>query len=216
MKTLKINLAEDYSSKINDIIKVLKKGGVIIYPTDTVYGLGVNAINEKAVEKLFKTKERHATKPLPIIAKNMKWVKELAYVHPKLEDKLPKIWELGPVTIILPKKELVPDIVTSKQPNIAIRIPSFDFTDKLLGKFGYPLVATSANISGLKESGKIDRVKKMFWMYRTWKPDLIIDAGDLPELKPSTILDLTTIMPKILRKGAIDEKKIWEILGIKN
>jgi len=202
-----------------EIISTLKKGGIIIYPTDTVYGIGANALNENAVEQVFKIKERSLGKPLPIIVKNMTWVKELVFVHPKLEPSLDQIWSLGntrdkpgPVTVILPKKDVVPWIITSKKPNVAIRIPKFKFTDILLGRYGYPLIATSANISGLEPTGDIHRVIDMF-KDRIWKPDLIIDAGNLPKSQPSTILDLTTIKPRVIRTGSVNPKILMGILG---
>jgi len=205
---------------IKEAINTLEKGGVVVYPTDTVYGLGANALDEYAVEQVFRVKDRPLNKPLPIIARNIKWVKELAFVHPKLEEPLIKIWsfgnnqdKLGPTTIILPKKEIIPWIVTSKQKNVGIRVPDFDFTDKLLGKYGYPLTATSANISGLEPSGDPEEIKRMF-SGRTWKPDLFIDAGNLPKSEPSTVLDLSTIKPRILRIGASNPDRLMKLLGV--
>ena len=98
---------------------------------------------------------------MPIIARNMKWVIELAFVPPKLEKVLSGIWP-GPTTVILPKKEIIPSIVTAKKKNVGIRIPDCVLTDKLLGRFGYPLTATSANISGEEATGDINKIIEMF------------------------------------------------------
>lgn len=212
MRVISFDLKKDYTDTLLTAIEVLKKGGVIVYPTDTIYGLGTNACDYKAVEQIFKIKKRQLIKPLPIIARNINWVKELAYIPPKLEKILAKIWP-GSVTIILPKKDIVPSVVTANRKNVGIRIPDSKFTDKLMGKFGYPLTATSANISG--EEGLRDP-KKIIEEFRDqlWKPDLILDAGILPKSLPSTILDLSTIQPKILRVGPTKPAQLMEILGL--
>ncbi len=215
MKIISLNLKQDYTQVLTATIEVLKKGGVIVYPTDTIYGLGVNACDYRAVEQIFKIKKRTLTKPLPIIARNINWVKELAYVPPKLEKFLAKIWP-GSVTIILPKKDIIPSLVTANRKNIGIRIPDFEFTDKLMGKFGYSLTATSANISGETNEESSRNPKKIIEAFQNqlWKPDLILDAGILPKSLPSTILDLSTIQPKILRVGQTKPAQLMEILGL--
>lgn len=212
MKVLSISLGKDYSDVLNEAVTVLKRGGVIVYPTDTVYGLGANACDEWAVEQVFKIKNRPLTKPLPIIARNMKWVKELVFMPPKLESKLEDVWP-GPTTVVLAKKSIVPKIVTAGRKTVGIRIPSHPFIDKLLGKFGYPITATSANIFGDEPTGDPNKVIKSF-CDRVWKPDLIIDAGVLPPSEPSTILDLSHIKPKILRIGPSKPEQLLKILGM--
>ena len=221
MRIIKINLENNYSLAINEALKILKKGGVIVFPTDTVYGLGTNALDEGAVEQVFRIKNRPLSKPLPIIARNIKWVRELAHVHPKLEKPLEQIWsfddargKLGPTTVILPKRDIIPWITVSKQHNVGIRVPDNKFLDELLAGFGYPLTATSANISGLPATGNIAEIMEMFGQDTTWRPDLIIDAGNLPPSQPSTILDLTTITPKITRVGTTKLEELIRILGI--
>lgn len=212
MKIISLDLTKDYTAALTASLEVLQKGGVIVYPTDTVYGLGTNACNHKAVEQIFKIKKRPLTRPLSIMAKNIGWVKELVHMPPKLEGVLSKIWP-GVVTVILPKKEIIPSIVTGGKQNVGIRIPDFAFTDKLLGKFGYPITATSADISGeeARDSKKIIEAFKG----RLWKPDLVLDAGILPKSLSSTILDLSTIQPKILRVGPTKPEVLMKILGIK-
>jgi L-threonylcarbamoyladenylate synthase len=214
VKIIPVNLKGDLSDVISEAVTVLKRGGVIVYPTDTVYGLGANACDWYAVEQVFKIKKRPFSKPLPIIARSIKWVVELAFVPPKLEKILSEIWP-GPTTIILPKKEVIPSIVTAKRKGVGIRIPDYILTDKLLGRFGYPLTATSANISGEEATGDIKKIIEMFYK-EIWKPDLILDAGVLPPCEPSTVLDLTTIKPKIVRVGPTKPERLWEILNIKN
>lgn len=211
MKIISIDLKKDYTEAIVIALQILKQGGTIVYPTDTIYGLGANACDEHAVDLIYKIKNRSYKKPLPIIARNLKWVGELAFVPPKLEKTLNRLWP-GPTTIILPKKSAVPPIVTSGLQTVGIRIPDFEFTDKLLGKFGYPLTATSANLAGDEGTGDITKIINDF-RGQLWKPDLILDAGILPKNLPSSILDLSTIKPKILRVGPSKPAELMKILG---
>src|SRR3989344_2773475 len=147
MKIVKINLLGDYSEALREAVRVLREGGTVVYPTDTIYGLGCNAIDFKAVETIYRIKDRPIDKPLSVIARNIDWVKELAFVPPKLEPTLEKLWP-GAITMIFPKRDIIPSIVTGGGPNVGLRIPAYELTDKLLAKFGYPLISTSANMSG--------------------------------------------------------------------
>lgn len=225
MKILSIDLNKDYTDAIIEAVAVLQRGGVIVYPTDTVYGLGANVCDWHAVEQIFKIKNRPLTKPLPIIVRNMVWVRELAFVPPKLESKLEEIWPVrfseagiqaskpGPTTIILPRRDIIPKIVTAGHKTVGIRIADYLFIDKLLGRFGYPLTATSANISGREATGDINKIIESF-RDQIWKPDLILDAGVLPPSQPSTILDLSKIKPKILRVGSSKPEQLMQLLKI--
>ena len=212
MKIIQVDLNKDYSEVIREAVMVLNYGGVIVYPTDTLYGLGANALNEIAVRKIFKIKERSLSRPLPIIVKNLIWAKELAHINPRNEGVLQKVWP-GKTTVILPKKDLIPDITTAGQKTVGIRIANYAFLDVLLGKFGYPLSSTSANISGDDGTGEIDNIIKVF-SKSEFKPDLIIDVGILPKSEPSTVLDLTTAKPKILRIGPSKPHELMKFLEI--
>jgi L-threonylcarbamoyladenylate synthase len=211
MKIIKIDLKTDFSEAVITANNVLSRGGVIVYPTDTVYGLGANACDFKAVEQIFKIKKRPLSKPLPIVARNIMWVENLAFVPIKLRSVLEKIWP-GQVTVILPKREIVPPIVTAGRKNVGLRVPDCDFVDKLLGRFGYPITATSANLSGEEGAGDIDQIKAAF-KDELWQPDLIIDAGPLKRNLPSTVLDLSTIRPKILRVGPSKPEVLLKLLA---
>ncbi len=212
MRIIQVDLNKDYKDIIGEAIAVLNSGGVVVYPTDTIYGLGANALDPKAIEKIFKIKKRSLSKPLPIIVKNMIWVNELAHVTSKKEAILKKAWP-GKVTAILPKKNIVPDIITARTRGIGIRIPDYIFVDKLLGRFGYPLTATSANISGIEGTGDIHKIIETFQSV-LWKPDLIIDAGILPKSGPSMVVDLTTEKPKILRVGPSKPEEFLKLLEL--
>ena len=212
MEIITVDSAGDYGEAIGAAISVLSRGGVIVYPTDTLYGLGANAMNYDAVRRIFDIKERDLPKPLPILIKNMIWAKGLAYISPKQERILEKIWP-GKVTAILEKRDVVPDIVSAKTKTIGVRIADHSFTDRLLGKFGYPIISTSANISGDEPTLKIDDIIQIFSEKR-FKPDLIIDAGTLPKSDASIVIDMTTEKPKILRVGLSKPDELLKILEI--
>lgn len=209
MKILKIDLNTDYTEAIDEAVAVMKQGGTIIYPTDTVYGLGCNALDEFAVRWIFQIKHR-SSKPLPILARNMKWVEELVELNDTTRKLANKFWP-GKFTLVLPKKEIIPHVVSTGLPSVGIRIADHVFTDALLAKFGYPIVATSANLSGGEATGDIKKIISTF-AYATHRPDLIIDAGVLPPSNSSVVIDCSTDKPKVLRVGASRPEDLLKLL----
>ncbi len=211
MKVIQIDLTKDYSWAINEAIEILKMGGTIVYPTDTVYGLGCNALDEIAVRHIFDIKNR-SSKPLPVIARDMQWIEELAFLNDQMRKLTAKFWP-GKFTLVLPKKEIVPAIVTTGLPSVGLRIAKYEFTDKLLGAFGYPLVATSANLSGEPATGDIESVIASLGA-QPRRPDLVIDAGVLPKSKSSVVIDCSTDKPKVLRVGPSKPEDLLKLLEI--
>jgi L-threonylcarbamoyladenylate synthase len=197
MKIIKINFQKPKKKNIEEAIEAIKKGGTVIIPTDTVYGLTANALDEKAIRRLFLIKERPIDKPFSVFIKDLKMAKRLAYIDNKTEKILRKFWP-GQITFILKKKEIVPNLLTADKKTIGLRIPNCLIIKNLFDFLNFPLIGTSANISGKLASGKIKKVIKQFQKKKN-QPDLILDAGDLPKAEPSTIIDLTFSIPKILR-----------------
>jgi len=209
MQIIKFNPQKINQDKLNSIINSLKQGKVILFPTDTVYGFLADATNEKAVEKIFKIKKRPLEKPLSLFAKDIKIVKKIAKINSQQEKFLKIIWPTssifketetgkGKVTAILERKKTKRKIYGIKEDTIAIRIPHYKPLNLLLNQIDFPLVQTSANISGKSASGKIKEIIKEFKNQKD-QPDLVVDAGNLPYNKPSIIIDLTILPPKILR-----------------
>ncbi len=189
IKKEKINLKE--------IVKAIKQGEVIVCPTDTVYGLISDATNKAAVGQIFKIKKRNSQKPISIFIKDLKTAKKLAKIDKKQEKFLKSVWP-GKVTVVLkPKVKFLKGIGKSKK-EIGLRIPDYKIINQLLRVCRCPLTGTSANISGKPASTKIKEVIKQFENQKN-RPDLVIDAGNLKNSKPSIILDLTIFPPKILR-----------------
>jgi len=226
MERLKIS-SKNLNLVINKVIKVIKKGGVIVCPTDTVYGLIADATNEKAVKKVFQIKKRTFQKPIPVFVKDLKMAKQLARIN-KIQEKFltphqnkfgtgqEKVWP-GKVTVVLKAKtKKLPKGIISKDKKIGLRIPNYKVINKLLMIINHPLTGTSANISGKPESTKIKEVIKQFQNHPPTKfgegqPDLILVAGNLKTSLPSTVIDLTNF--QILREGAISKDEIFKILG---
>ena len=196
MKILKIKKRVS-KKEIEEIIRYLKKGKVIVFPTDTVYGLLADATNREAIERIFKIKKRSSRNFLPIFVKDIKMAKEIAKIKRWQEEFLKKVWP-GKVTAVLERKRKKLKIYGVSSKNIALRVPNHRLLLKILEKINFPLSGTSANLSGLPPSTKIRDILNQFKNEKE-KPDLIIDSGNLPRAKPSVILDLTTFPIKILR-----------------
>ena len=212
MKILKINLNNPDEEIIKIAAEELRRGGVIICPTDTVYGLSCNALDKSAIEKVFKIKGRNFNKPISIIVKNTGAIKEVADISKEVEKKIKNILP-GPITIVLFKKEILPDILTAGSKKIGIRIPDCKITKLLMENLDFPITTTSANISDEPYSGDIGNMLSRFKQEGA-EPDLALDAGILPESQPSTVVDLTEPEPLILREGAVKKEELLKILNL--
>lgn len=195
MRIIKINPYIPNIDAIEKAVSTLKKGGILIYPTDTCYGIGADISNKFAFDKIYKIKKRTKSKPVSVIVPNIKYISNLAIVENKhkyfLEKYLP-----GPVTFIL----LTLDENLFPFSSIGIRIPSYKTTELISKKFDYPYITTSANISNYPPAYEInDFINQL--NSSDIKPDLILDAGKLAKDNLSTVVDITTGNPKILRQG---------------
>lgn len=173
--------------KASDIIK---KNGIVIYPTETVYGLGANIFSNAALEKVFAIKKRDKDKPVSVAVSDFGMMEDLVYIGKK-EKRFIETFLPGPVTVVLKKKEKVPDMLTSGSDLVGIRFPAHEITIKLIQLAGVPITSTSANISGETPPESVEQIKIA--------ADYIIDGGDCSG-EPSTVVDL--VNGRILRKGA--------------
>jgi len=200
-----------WTEKKEDIVKealsVLKKGGVLIIPTETLYALSTDATQQAAVDKIFGIKKREKQKAFSVFVPSYDWIPKIAYLCP-LAQKVAENFLPGPVTLILKAKISFPKGII-KDEKIGIRISSHEVPTLLAEKLKKPITATSANISGLKDAHEIDEIPEDVIK----KVDIVIDAGRLMGI-PSTVVDFTSHPPKIIREGAIkkdDLKKLWGI-----
>ena len=198
------------SQVLRDGVKALGGGGVLVVPTDTSYGLGVDATNVNAVLKVFKLKKRPFNIPIHIIVDSLGMGMEYADFTPEAL-KLAEVFLPGPLTLILNSLKKLPELLTAGKSTIGIRIPKKNLVLEMVELFKKPITATSANIHGEPD---IYAIEDLPWEIGK-NVDLIIDEGQLLEIKPSTLVDLTLWPPKILRKGPISSKKIFEVLGLK-
>src|SRR3990170_3079771 len=184
---LKVDGASASQSVWKQVLDVFKKGGIIAYPTETFYGLGVDPFNETAVKKLFNLKGREADKPISILVKDKKMLAEVAEEIPLSAEKLIKKFWPGPLTIILKAKKSIPITLRAGTGTIAVRISSNTITQKLLEAIDSPITTTSANPSGKKSPVTASEVMNYFKN----KVDLILDGGVLSGKLGSTIVDVT-------------------------
>jgi len=190
------------SKNIQEAVNVLKSGGVIVYPTDTAYGLGADCLNRKAIARVYKIKGRNFNKPLTLITANLDQVKKIAKIN-SFELKLIKKYWPGPLTILFKLKTKNRELRTiSKNGLIGIRIPSNRTARQLAAKLGRPLTATSANLSGKKECYWAEDAIRQFDNQKI-KPDLILDQGKLNKSEVSTIIKLNKKKIEIIRPGKI-------------
>ncbi|MDO8424498.1 MAG: L-threonylcarbamoyladenylate synthase [bacterium] len=183
---------------IKEAIRIIKNGGVIVAPTDTVYGLICDATNQKAVERLFKIKQRPKNKAVPIFVKDVETAKKLAEIDKAQEKFLEKVWP-GKITAVLKLKNQRSKLYGVGKITVALRVPGSKLILELLKKTKKPLTGTSANVSGQPASGNVKEVLRQF-EGRKYQPDLVIDAGSLPGSNPSKIIDLTVFPYKTLRQ----------------
>jgi L-threonylcarbamoyladenylate synthase len=186
-------------------LKALTDGELVVYPTDTLYALGANIYNQQAVRKIFSVKKRSLSQPLPIAVADGEHIKQVAFINKKVE-KVCKRFLPGTLTIVLPKRNEIPDIVTNGLDKIAIRIPRHDCALKLLKRFG-PLTITSANIHGKPTPETIKDIQMLF----NKQVSVYLDGG-LLDGRPSTIVDLTGKTPVIIRQGSISLEEIKDAL----
>ena len=190
--------------KLKEPAKIIKHGGIVVFPTETVYGIGTNGLNEKAVKKLYAIKQRPLSKPISLLVNSIDMINEIAKDITKLEYALIKEFFPGPLTIILKKKEIVPDIVTANSDTVGVRMPANEIALKLIEYSEVPIATPSANISGRTSGTNIDDIMKDF----DRKVDWCIDDGPSKIGLASTIVQVVNGIPNILRQGAITEEQI--------
>ncbi|MCF0170911.1 MAG: threonylcarbamoyl-AMP synthase [Fusobacterium varium] len=195
----------------NKIGKLLKEGNLIIYPTDTVYGVGGIIESDESIAKIYKAKERSFKSPLIVLVSDVSKIEKIAYIEEKNREKIEKLikefWP-GGLTIILNKKDNVPDIMVSGGKTVGVRMPNLDTTLKIIEAAGGLLPTTSANISGETTPRSYDELSEEF----KERVEILVDGGRCPIGNASTIIDMSD-KPKILRTGAISIEDIEKIIG---
>jgi L-threonylcarbamoyladenylate synthase len=200
---LKINPNRPEVSKIKIAAKLIQDGKLVAFPTETVYGLGVNALNAAAIKKIYKIKQRNLKKGLLLHIADKKDVYKYSREVPKKAEMLMKRYWPGPLTIILKKSNLIPGITTGNRKTVGFRMPDNKIALNLIKFSKTPIAAPSANLSGNPPPTTAKEVIKSFKN----KIDCIINGGRTKYKQPSTIIDLSSRKLKILRIGAIHAKQ---------
>jgi L-threonylcarbamoyladenylate synthase len=190
--------------------EILRQGGLVAFPTETVYGLGANALDTSAVARIFTAKGRPANNPLIVHVAEIADVLRVASGWPELASRLAERFWPGPLTLVLPRQAVVPDVVTAGGPTVAIRIPAHLVARKLLQLAGIPLAAPSANRSGELSPTTAEHVQRSLGD----RVDMILDAGPTQVGLESTVLSLVESPPRLLRPGHITPAQIEAIIGL--
>lgn len=188
--------------------ELIRNGKIVIFPTETVYGIGTNGLDKQAVKKLYEVKQRPLDKPISLLVSNMEMVNKIAKDITDVEYKIMERFFPGPLTIILKKRDIVPDVVTAGQDTVGVRMPEGEVARKLVQYAGVPVATPSANISGKPSGTNLQDIKKDF----EGKVDFFIDGGNSKLGLASTIVQVVNGKPQILRQGSITLEQINEIL----
>jgi L-threonylcarbamoyladenylate synthase len=197
-----------YTRALEQALQVLLHGGLVAFPTDTVYGVGALATLPPAVEQIYRVKGRPRSRAIPVLLDSVQTLEHVA------EDIPPEAWALarrfwpGPLTIVLQRSPSIPDVITAGGPHVAIRVPDHEFALRLLHAAGGALAVTSANLSGRPDPVTAEEVLG----YLKGRIDLILDGGRCPGGMASTVIDLTVTLPRVVRWGPIEREPLEEVL----
>ena len=208
-KYLDLKNTTDYS-KLKVAGEIIKNGGLVLFPTETVYGLGANGLDENAVKKIYKAKGREQDNPLILHVSNFDMVSKIARNISDIEYTLMKTFWPGPFTIILDRTEIVPDIVTAGLDTVGVRMPSGSIAKELISYAGIPIAAPSANVSGRPSGTNISDIFEEL----SDKVDYIVDGGECEVGLESTVVRVVDGIPNILRPGKISPEDIKKAVGI--
>ncbi len=207
-KVLKVRLNEPEKSVVASAAGIIQRGGVIVYPTETLYGIGADARNAVAIRKVVAAKKRHDAKPVLVLADSLEMVQTLTAEIPASAIALIKRFWPGPLTIVFKAAPGIPQEITQGRGTIGIRIPDNRFCIELVRTCSCPITSTSANISGEPAHRTLGDIRQALGS----GIDLYVDAGTLPESKPSTVLSIAENPPKLIREGVISFEEVQSVL----
>jgi L-threonylcarbamoyladenylate synthase len=208
-KILKVDADNSEEIILTKALEILTTGGIIAYPTETFYGLGADATNEKAIEKIFAVKGRNFKNPISLIIGHTDDVYPLVQNLPQTAKKLMAAFWPGALTIVFSAADIVSPLLTADSGKIGLRVSSHPLALKIVQKLKKPITATSANLSGAPECTRASEVAEQIGDII----NAIVDLGDTPGTKGSTIIDVTCDPPVILREGIISRKTIEKCIN---
>ena len=195
---LKINPQNPQERQISRVVDIIKKGGIVAYPTDTFYGIGCDIMNKKAIEKIYAIKQRNKSKPFSFICPNLKDISQYAkvsnFAYRTMKRLLP-----GPYTFVLSGSKLVPKMMLTKRKTAGIRVPDNKIALAITNELGHPVISTSAT----RPDGQIFEDPSLLHDYFIKTIDVVIDGGPVPGV-PSSVVSLIDDIPEIIRYGSGD------------
>lgn len=197
------------TDNIAEAAEIIRAGGLVAVPTETVYGLAANGLDAAAVEKIYEVKNRPETKPISLLIASLEDAERFCREIPDKARALAEAFWPGPLTLVLWRRENVPDVVTAGGETVGVRCPDHEKTLALIRLAGVPLAAPSANISGEKSPKSAQDVLDVF----DGKIEAVIDGGECALGIESTIVDFTASPPRILRQGGLPRAEIERVIG---
>jgi len=201
-------LPADSQTAIAQAARILTAGGLVAFPTDTVYGVGAHAFDAEAIERLYAAKERPRDKAIPVLLAAAADLPLVTREVPSIAHRLADAFWPGALTLVLPRHPALPAILTAGGDSVAVRVPDHPLVRALVAALGAPLAATSANLSGRPSPDTAEEVATQLG----GRVDLILDGGPCPGGVPSTVLDLTLDPPRVLRAGPVTEAALRAVL----
>ncbi len=191
-------------SEIQEVCHTIRKGGVVIFPTETFYGIGVDATSERALKRVFEIKGRDPEKPVLVLVGDPSWIGSLVMEVSPITTRLMEHFWPGGLTLLFDARPIFSPFLTGKKGKIGIRCSSHPVAMALLKKIGRPITATSANLSGEPPPSSVAEISPRL----ITQVDLVIDAGRTPGGFPSTVIDITTDPPAMVREGIVSIEEI--------
>lgn len=195
------------NEELDEVVNALNNDKIVVFPTETVYGIGGNALKVDVINKLFQAKKRNYGKPISLLVGSIDKIKNIAYVD-KNEEKIIKAFMPGELTLVLKKKACINDLVTAGKNTVGVRIPNHNIALCILNKVDFPLATSSANISGENNIADFDEIVSDLKDY----VDIFIKGNISDDLKASTVVELNNDIVNILREGKISKIDIEKTL----
>jgi len=211
-KKIESSKAPNEAKGFDEAVDALRRGDVIVFPTETLYGLGADALNGEAVEKVFQLKGRDPRNPIPVLVADPEMLNALIAEVPPVAQKLMECFWPGPLTLVLPARRGIPKPLRNASGGVGVRISSHPIATQLVKALGRPLTATSANPSGKKPARDPLEAKSYF----AGKIEVFLDGGTLTSKSGSTVVDVTGDTIKFIREGEIGASELRGVLGKEN
>ena len=208
-ETKSFRVKDENAEIVFPAVEALKRGEVIVFPTETFYGLGADALNENAVERVVSLKGRNPDSPIAVIIADREMLTEIVTEIPSMAERLINRFWPGPLTLVLPAPKGLPLSLLNRDGKIGVRVSSHPLATRLAGELGRPLTATSANLSGKEPARTIQQARSYF----SGKIEIFLDGGRLAGTSGSTVVEICHNELKIIREGEISSRELARAIG---